>query len=62
MRKIVLLTEKTFVNSRLKVKNFQNIEITKTIYLNSERSEQFLGQNHDYFLIRNETDNLSLAP
>ena len=42
MRKIVLVVEK---NSRLKAENLQNFEITRTIYSNSERSDQFLKQN-----------------
>ena len=40
--KIVLVIEKNFWNSRLKGENFQIFEITRTIYSNSERSEQFL--------------------
>ena len=42
--KIVLVIEKNFWNSRLKAENLQNFEITRTIYLNSERSDQFLKQ------------------
>ena len=41
-KKIVLGIEKNFWNSRLKAENLQNFEITRTIYSNSERSEQFL--------------------
>jgi len=37
--------EKNFSYSRLKPENLQIFEITRTIYLNSERSEQFLKQN-----------------
>ena len=40
--KIVLVIEKNFWNSRLKAENLQIFEITRTIYSNSERSEQFL--------------------
>ena len=39
---IVLVTKKNFWNSRLKAENLQSFEITKTIYSNSKRSEQFL--------------------
>ena len=43
VRKIVLVIEKSFWNSRLKAWEFAKIlEITRTIYSNSERSEQFL--------------------
>ena len=42
-KKIVLVTEKTFWNWRLKAKICKNFEITWTIYSNSERCEQFLG-------------------
>ena len=41
-KKIVLVIEKNIWNSKLKAKNLQNFEITKTIYSNSERSEHFL--------------------
>ena len=40
--KVVLVIEKKFWNSRLKTKNLQNFETTRTIYSNRERSEQFL--------------------
>ena len=40
--KIVLLIKKNFWNSRLKAENLQIFEITRTIYSNSDRSEQFL--------------------
>ena len=36
------MIKKNFSNSRLKAENFQKFEITRTIYSNSERSEQFL--------------------
>ena len=39
--KIALVIEKNFWNSRMKAENLQNFEITRTIYSNSERSEQF---------------------
>ena len=39
---IVLAIKKNFGNSRLKAKNLQIFEITKTIYSNSERWEKFL--------------------
>ena len=42
--KIVLVIEKNFWNSRLKARIFKFFEITRTIYLNSERSAQFLKQ------------------
>ena len=37
-----LVIEKNIWNSRLKAENLQNFEITRTIYSNSERSEQFV--------------------
>ena len=40
--KIVLVIEKKIWNSRLKAENCKIFEITRTIYSNSERSEQFL--------------------
>ena len=40
--KIVLALDKTFWSSRLKAKNLQIFEITRTIYSNCERSEQIL--------------------
>ena len=41
--KNVLVIEKNFLNSRLKAENLQKkVEITRAIYSNSERSEQFL--------------------
>ena len=40
--KFVLVIEKNFWNSRLKAENFQIFEIIRTLYSNSERSEQFL--------------------
>ena len=40
--KIVLDIEKNFWNLRLMAKNLQNIQITRTIYSSSERSEQIL--------------------
>ena len=41
--KKLLVLEKNFWNSRLKAKNLQKLfEITRTIYLKSERSKQFL--------------------
>ena len=40
--KTVLVIEKNIWNSRLKGKNCKIFEITRTIYSNSERSEQFL--------------------
>ena len=39
---IVLVFEKNYWNSRLKPENLQNFDITRTIYSNRERSEQFL--------------------
>ena len=41
--KIDLAFQKNFWNSRLKAESFKNFEITKTIYWNSERSEEFFG-------------------
>ena len=41
VRKIVLVIEKNFWNLRLKAENLQIFEITRTIYSNGERSEQF---------------------
>ena len=41
-KKIVLVNEKNVWNLRLKAKNLQNFEITRIIYSNSERAEQFL--------------------
>ena len=42
LEKIVLVIEKNFWNLRLKA---EKIEISRTIYSNTERSEQFLKQN-----------------
>ena len=39
---LFLAIKKNFGNSRLKAKNLQILEITKTIYSNSERWEKFL--------------------
>ena len=41
--KIVVVIEKNFWNSRLKAENFQNFEVTCTIYSSSESSEHFFG-------------------
>ena len=43
VRKIILVIEKNFWNSRLKAENFAKIlrSLLRTIYSNSERSEQF---------------------
>jgi len=49
-QKIVLLNEKKFWNLRLKVENLQKFEITRTIYSNSESSEQFLVTEHFFNL------------
>ena len=42
VRKKCSCYQEKLLNSRLKAKNLQNFEITRTIYSNSERSEQFL--------------------
>ena len=42
VRKIILVIKKNFWNSWPSASNLQNFEITRTIYSNSERSEQFL--------------------
>ena len=39
---LYVVFDKNFWSSRLKAENFQSFEITRTIYWNSERSEQFL--------------------
>ena len=41
-KKCSSVREETFEKSRLKAENLQKFDITKTIYLNSERSEIFL--------------------
>ena len=41
-KKNVLVIKKNFGNSRLKAKNLEMFEITRTIYSNSERTEQLL--------------------
>ena len=43
VRKNCSSDRKNFWNSRLKAKNLKIFEITRTIYSNSERSEQFLA-------------------
>ena len=42
VRKIILVIKKNFWNSWPSASNLQTFEITRTIYSNSERSEQFL--------------------
>ena len=49
-KKIVLVIEKNFWNSRLKAENLQTFEITRTIFLNKERAEQFSKPNSNLFL------------
>ena len=49
---------KNFCNLRLKTKNLQNFEITRTIYLNSERSEHFKALLLEVPIITNTLEQL----